>query len=104
MNEDFLNFTNIDRIIHEPARLMITTILYSVESADFLYLQKATDLTKGNLSSHLAKLEIAGYVNIEKTYKGKLPLTICRLSEEGRHAYKSYKRQLSTFMEHMRGE
>lgn len=101
MNEDFSNFTTIDRIIHEPARLVITTILYSVETADFLYLQKATDLTKGNLSSHLSKLESAGYVDIEKTYKGKLPLTICRLSKEGRQAYENYRNQLSNFIEQM---
>lgn len=101
MNEDFSKFTTIDRIIHEPARLMITTILYSVETADFLYLQKATDLTKGNLSSHLSKLESAGYVDIEKTYKGKLPLTICRLSKEGRQAYENYRNQLSNFIEQM---
>ena len=67
----------VDRLIHEPARLMIITILSTVESADFLFLERETGLTKGNLSSHLSKLESAGYVEIEKTYRGKIPLTIC---------------------------
>ncbi len=88
----------IDRLIHEPARLMIVTILSAVESADFLFLLRETGLTKGNLSSHLAKLEDAGYVEIEKTYQGKVPLTICRLTEAGRKAFDDYRNQLKTFM------
>ena len=66
---------DVDRLIHEPARLMLVTILYSVESADFLYLQRESALTRGNLSTHLAKLEEGGYLRIEKTYRGKIPLT-----------------------------
>jgi DNA-binding MarR family transcriptional regulator len=86
--------TNVDRLIHEPARLLIVAILSNVESADFLYLQRETQLTKGNLSSHLSKLENAGYVEIEKTYRGKLPLTICHLTETGRAAFETYRRQM----------
>ncbi|NLE77767.1 MAG: transcriptional regulator [Chloroflexi bacterium] len=89
----------VDRLIHEPARLLIVTVLGAVESADFLYLQRASGLTKGNLSSHLAKLEEAGYVEIEKTYRGKTPLTICRLTEAGRQAFSTYRRQLKQFVE-----
>jgi len=69
------------------------TMLNVVESADFLFLQRETGLTKGNLSAHLSKLEEAGYVVIEKTYKGKIPLTVCRLTEDGRKAYKNYRTQ-----------
>ena len=76
MTDDLRRVTELDRLIHEPARLLIVTILSSVESADFLFLQRETGLTKGNLSAHLSKLEDAGYVKIQKTFKGKLPLTI----------------------------
>ncbi|MHB1134750.1 MAG: winged helix-turn-helix domain-containing protein [Chloroflexota bacterium] len=81
----------VDRLIHEPARLVIVTILFAVESADFLYLLRETTLTKGNLSAHLARLEEAGYVAIEKSYRGKVPLTTCRLTESGRAAFKEYR-------------
>ena len=99
MKSDLSRLTNVDRLIHEPARLMIVAILYAVESADFLYLQRETELTKGNLSSHLSKLEGAGYVEIEKTYRGKIPLTVCRLTDKGRHAFKNYRQQLKDFVE-----
>jgi DNA-binding MarR family transcriptional regulator len=74
-------------------------ILAAVESADFLYLQRETGLTKGNLSVHLSKLEEAGYVNIEKTYRGKVPLTLCQVTEEGRKAFDAYRNQLRQFVE-----
>lgn len=93
------DLANIDRLIHEPARLTIITILYVVESADFLFLRRETGLTKGNLSSHLYKLEDAGYVQIEKTYKGKIPLTLCRLTEKGRLAFENYRIQIKNFVE-----
>jgi len=84
----------VDRIIHEPARLLIMTILSAVESADFLYLQREAGLTKGNLSSHLSKLAAAGYVEIKKTYRGKIPLTVCKLSAAGQAAFSDYRDQL----------
>jgi DNA-binding MarR family transcriptional regulator len=87
-------FADVDRLVHEPARLMILTILSVVESADFLYLQRETGLTKGNLSSHLSKLEAAEYISIEKTYRGKIPLTICKLRDTGRQAFADYRNQL----------
>jgi DNA-binding MarR family transcriptional regulator len=82
---------DIDRLVHEPARRAIMTILYTAESADFLYLLRETGLSKGNLSSHLSKLEAAGYVAIEKTYRGKIPLTVCSLTEQGRAAFRNYR-------------
>lgn len=99
MSDELRQLVELDRLIHEPARLIITTILYSVESADFIYLMRETGLTKGNLSSHLAKLENSGYVNIQKTYRGKLPLTICSLTDTGRFAYQNYRSHISNFME-----
>jgi DNA-binding MarR family transcriptional regulator len=95
------DLSDVDRLIHEPARLLIVAILYSVESADFLYLQREAGLTRGNLSSHLSRLEAGGYVEIEKTYKGKLPLTICRLTQQGREAFEKYRRQMQGLLERM---
>lgn len=80
----------LDRLIHEPARLMIMTILYAVEEADFVYLQRECSLTQGNLSSHLTRLEEASYLTISKTFKGKYPLTLCRLTKKGRQAFEAY--------------
>ena len=98
MSADLRAVTSLDRLIHEPARLLIVTILSSVASADFLFLQSETGLTKGNLSAHLSKLEEAGYVKIEKTFKGKLPLTICKLTSTGQKALKAYRQQVQDFM------
>lgn len=84
----------IDKIIHEPARLMIMANLYVVESADFTFLMNQTGLTWGNLSAHLTKLEKAGYVAVEKTFVGKRPYTLLRLTENGRTAFQTYRRQM----------
>ena len=89
---------NVDRILHSPARLMVVTILYTAESADFLYLQRETGLTKGNLSSNLSKLEESNYLEIEKTYRGKIPLTVCRLTGKGRVAFQEYRNRLQQFL------
>ena len=99
MSADLRSLNDLDRVIHEPARLMVVAILSAVESADFLYLQRETGLTKGNLSAHLSKLEEAGYVKIEKTFKGKYPLTVCKLSAAGQKALKGYRQQLEQFMQ-----
>ena len=78
--------SGLDRLIHEPARLAILTVLSSASSADFLFLQRVTGLTKGNLSSHLTKLEDAGLVKIEKRFIGKKPNTSIGLTRSGRTA------------------
>lgn len=85
---------NIDRVIHSPARLMVLTYLYAVESADYLFLIRLTGLTWGNLSSHLSKLEEAGYVEIEKEFVEKKPHTMIRLTDRGRDAFRDYKESL----------
>ena len=82
----------IDRTIHEPSRLMVVALLAAVKEADFHFLQKSTGLTKGNLSVHLSKLEEAGYIAIEKTFRGKFPLTVCRLTERGRRVLVDYRK------------
>lgn len=87
-------FEDIDRIIHEPGRLLILIYLYSVEKADFTFLKHQTGMTQGNLSSHLQKLETAGYIHTEKKFRNKRPLTIVRLSENGREAFDGYVRTM----------
>ena len=78
---------------------MILAVLAGVQSADFLYLQRETGLTNGNLSVHLSKLEEAGYIAVEKNYRGKLPMTLCRMTEEGQQAFENYRKQLKQFVE-----
>jgi DNA-binding MarR family transcriptional regulator len=94
MNDQLRAIADLDRMIHEPGRLMILTLLWPVKECDFLYLQNATEMNKGNLSSHLAKLEEAGYIEIEKTYKGKVPMTLLRLTRSGRAAFDKYRKGL----------
>ena len=86
----------IDKVIHEPARLMIVALLSAVAEADFQYLHQSTGLTKGNLSVHLSKLEGAGYIAIEKSFRGKYPLTICRLTREGKETFDTYRRVIKS--------
>jgi DNA-binding transcriptional ArsR family regulator len=94
MDESLQGLIDIDRTIHEPARLIIMAILSAVEEADFLYLLQATGLTRGNLSSHLTRLETAGFVSIDKSFAGKMPRTIGRLTDEGRQALATYRQQM----------
>jgi DNA-binding transcriptional ArsR family regulator len=85
----------VDRVVHEPARLLIMALLFGAKEADFLFLLRETGLTKGNLSNHLAKLEDAAYVTIEKTFRGKLPLTLARLTPKGRSALQLYRKTMN---------
>jgi DNA-binding MarR family transcriptional regulator len=94
MNDQAKNISMLDRVIHEPARLMIVALLSGIEQADFLYLLHETALNKGTLSSHLARLEEAGYVEITKTYRGKIPQTLLRLTAAGRKAFDQYRKSL----------
>src|SRR5208337_1913380 len=94
MNRQTLAFTEIDRVIHEPGRLMIVALLFAVDKSDFLYLQHETGMNKGTLSSHISRLEEAGYVEVVKTYRGKAPQTLLRLTDAGRQAFEQYRRKL----------
>ncbi len=91
--------TDIDRLIHEPARLSVVLLLYVVESADFTFLMNQTGLTWGNLSSHMSKLEDAGYVAVEKTFVGKKPQTLARLTPEGRAAFEAYREHMAQVLD-----
>jgi DNA-binding MarR family transcriptional regulator len=85
---------DIDKVIHASARLMVLTYLYVVENADYVFLMRLTGLTWGNLSTHLAKLEEAGYIEIIKEFKGKKPHTTVRLTKQGRSAFREYKKSM----------
>jgi DNA-binding MarR family transcriptional regulator len=94
MNQQIRAITELDRVIHEPGRLMIVSILFAVDRTDFLYLQHETGMNKGTLSSHISRLEEARYVEVEKTYRGKVPQTLLRLTAAGRKAFEQYRRNL----------
>ena len=93
MNQHIQKIAELDRVIHEPGRLMIVALLFAVDKADFLYLQHETQMNKGTLSSHLSRLEEAGYIEVVKTYRGKIPQTLLSLTAEGRAAFVEYSTQ-----------
>lgn len=86
----FEKISGLDRVVHEPSRLAVLTALSCCKEADFLFLQRVTALSKGNLSSHLTKLEKAELVEIRKTYEGKKPLTLVSLTEKGRQSIQNH--------------
>lgn len=90
---------NLDQLIHAPARLMILTCLFVVESADYVFLMRLTGLTWGNLATHLNKLEEAGYVEVQKTFNGKKPQSILRMTAQGRAAFREYKKSLKQVLD-----
>lgn len=102
MSLPFEQLAELDRLIHQPARLAILTALERCVRADFLFIQRLTGLTKGNLSSHLLKLEEGGLVEIEKEFTGKTPRTVARLTSKGRKAITQYWEQLNDLRESVR--
>jgi DNA-binding transcriptional ArsR family regulator len=102
MPTPFEHLASFDRLVHEPARLSILTALSACEKADFVFLRNVTGLTKGNLSSHLMKLEQGNLVEIEKTFEGKHPITYVALTGEGRDVLKSYWKRFDKVREGVR--
>jgi DNA-binding MarR family transcriptional regulator len=90
---------DINQTIHASARLMVLTYLYVVESADYVFLMHLTGLTWGNLSTHLSKLEEAGYIVMTKEFKGKKPHTTISLTQEGRDAFREYKKSMQQVLD-----
>jgi len=88
----------LDQVIHSRIRLAVLSVLLSVKSAEFNYLKKLTGTTDGNLSTHLTKLEEAGYVSIAKSFRDKKPLTTCALSDKGRKAFAAYLQALEEYL------
>ncbi len=95
--EHHVQTNDINKLVHEPARLVILSQLYVVSRADFLFLMQQTGLTQGNLSSHLTKLESAGYIDVSKDFVGKRPRTVLSLTLAGRKAIDEY----TTNMQHL---
>jgi len=93
-SDELPDVKSIDRLIHEPVRLLIMANLYVVDTADFLYLMNQLNLTFGNLSSHMSKLEEAGYINVEKEFQDKKPVTKLSLTDLGREAFEDYRQRM----------
>ena len=89
----------VDRLVHEPARLAILTVLSGAEQVEFGFLETVCRLSKGNLSSHLSKLEGAGLVLIDKSFRAKRPLTRARITDGGRAALERYRLQIATLID-----
>ena len=100
---DITSLAEIDRLVHEPARLAVMSLLYVVESADFTFLMNQTGLTWGNLSAHISKLEEAGYLKVEKTFKGKRPNTTLKLTPQGRQAFRDYAKRMKQVFQDFSG-
>ncbi len=98
MNTPVETISALDRMIHEPARLILMALLSSAESADFLFLLKESKLSKGNLSVQLSRLEEVGYIEVEKTFRGKMPHTEYRLTKKGKVAFNQYRKSLGAIL------
>ena len=91
-------FPKLDPLLHSELRLAVMSILADVESADFTYLKKQTGSTSGNLSVQIDKLTSAGYIAVEKGFKGKIPCTTCRITPTGTEAFNSYVEALKEYL------
>jgi DNA-binding MarR family transcriptional regulator len=101
-NQNYLNMAGlaeIDRLVHEPSRLMLLALLYVIDSADFTFIMNQTGMTWGNLSTHMSKLEEAGYIEVEKSFKGRRPNTMLRLTPEGRAAFQDYRKKMKRVLD-----
>ena len=92
-------FPNLDPLLHSELRLAVMSLLVSAEEAEFPYIKEQTGATAGNLSVQIDKLSAAGYIEVEKTFKGKRPCTICRITDKGRQAFKTYIEALKSYLE-----
>lgn len=102
-NKDLQAIADIDRNIHAPARLMILAYLSAVGSADFTFLLNQTGLTRGNLSSHLGKLEEVGYIAVKREFVEKTPRSLIRISKEGQAALESYRENMKDVLNKLLG-
>lgn len=93
-----MNFKPLDPLLHSELRLAVMSLLIASEEAEFSYIKEQTGATAGNLSVQIDKLSTAGYIQVEKTFKGKKPCTICRITEDGRAAFENYVKALRTYL------
>ena len=92
-------FKDLDPILHSQLRLAVMSLLISLESAEFTFLKEKTKSTAGNLSVQLEKLSQAGYIDVEKSYRGKRPLTTCKITRNGIKAFEEYVNALKPYIE-----
>lgn len=93
------NVDEVDKVIHESARLIIIANLYLVESADFLFIMQRSGLTFGNLSSHMKKLEDAGYTEVQKEFVNRRPRTLLKLTPLGKKAFEDYRLKMKLILD-----
>ena len=93
----------LDRLVHEPARLLILAVLSGAKEVEFGFLEQMSGLSKGNLSSHMSKLEAGGLIEVKKSFRGKRPLTELCITPAGRRALATYRQQLATVMQELTG-
>jgi len=98
MKDKLKKIISVDKLIHEPARIAILAILSVVDEADFIYLMNETEMTQGNLSSHISKLENVAYINVEKKFIGKRPKTLLSITETGRKEFENYLKNFKAFL------
>ena len=91
-------FPNLDPLLHSELRLAVMSLLVSTEEAEFPYIKEQTGATAGNLSVQIDKLSAAGYIEVEKTFKGKKPCTICRITSEGLKAFENYVESSKSYL------
>ena len=91
----------LDRLVHEPARLLILAVLVNAKEVEFGFLEQVSGLSKGNLSSHMGKLEAGGLVEVKKSFRGKRPLTELRITAAGRKALADYRQRLAMVVQEL---
>ncbi len=91
-------FPKLDPLLHSELRLAVMSILAGVDEADFTYLKKQTGATSGNLSVQIDKLTAAGYIGVEKGFKGKMPRTVCKITPDGQEAFRKYVNALKEYL------
>ncbi len=92
-------FKELDPLLHSQLRLAVMSLLLSIDSAEFTFLKEKTNSTAGNLSVQLNKLSEAGYINIEKSFRGKKPLTVCKITKKGIKAFEEYVHSLQGYIQ-----
>lgn len=98
---DITEVMALDRLVHEPARLLILAVLSGAKLVEFGFLEQVSGLSKGNLSSHMSKLEAAGLIAVKKSFRGKRPLTELGITPAGRRALAAYRQQLAAVMQEL---
>lgn len=91
-------FKELNPLLHSELRLGVMSILISVDSADFTYIRKQTGTTAGNLSVQIEKLKEAGYIDVTKSFKGKMPCTTCKITQQGVEAFQQYVEALQSYL------